>query len=97
MTYQPILDEVKHLHGVSGRLEELADQHPRATEELLTIAGSVRNVATLLAVLVAVRGLAANLHVPPGLEKHAKDASDDTAVIGDQDTFDHQKTVTQNK
>jgi len=38
--------------------------------------------------LGAVRGLAANLNVPPGLEKHAKDASDDTAVIGDQDAFD---------
>jgi len=55
MVYQAILDEVEHLHGVSGRLEGLADQHPRATEELLSIAGNVRNVATLLAVLVATR------------------------------------------
>lgn len=55
MRYQPILDEVEHLNGVSVRLEGLADQHPRATEELLTIAGSVRSVATLLAVLVATK------------------------------------------
>lgn len=55
MTYQPILDEVDHLHGVSGRLEGLADQHPRATDELLTIAGNVRNIATLLAVLVTAK------------------------------------------
>jgi hypothetical protein len=55
MPYQAILDEVEHLNGVGGRLEGLADQHPRATEELLTIAGSVRNVATLLAVLVATK------------------------------------------
>ena len=55
MVYQAILDEVEHLHGVSGRLEGLADQHPRATEELLTIAGNVRSVATLLAVLVATK------------------------------------------
>lgn len=55
MVYQAILDEVEHLHGVSGRLEGLADQHPRATEELLSIAGNVRNVATLLAVLVATK------------------------------------------
>ena len=53
MAYQAILDEVEALHGVSGRLEGLADQHPRATEALLTIAGNVRSVATLLAVLVA--------------------------------------------
>ena len=55
MPYQPILDEVEHLNGVSVRLEALADQHPRATEQLLTIAGNVRNVATLLAVLVATK------------------------------------------
>ena len=55
MVYQAILDEVEQLHGVSGRLEGLADQHPRATEELLSIAGNVRNVATLLAVLVATK------------------------------------------
>lgn len=55
MSYQPILDEVEQLNGVSGRLEGLAEYHPRATEELLTISGSVRNVATLLAVLVATK------------------------------------------
>ena len=55
MVYQAILDEVEALHGVSGRLEGLADQHPRATEAILTIAGNVRSVATLLAVLVATK------------------------------------------
>ena len=55
MVYQPILDEVEHLHGVSGRLEALAEHHPRATEGLLTIAGNIRSVATLLAVLVATK------------------------------------------
>lgn len=55
MAHQPILDEVEQLQGVSGRLEILADQHPRATEELLTIAGNVRGVATLLALLVATK------------------------------------------
>jgi hypothetical protein len=55
MSYQPILDEVEHLNGVSLRLEGLADQHPRATEQLLTIAGNVRSVATILAVLVATK------------------------------------------
>jgi hypothetical protein len=42
MVYQPILDEVEHLQGVSGRLEGLAEQHPRATDELMTIAENVR-------------------------------------------------------
>jgi hypothetical protein len=55
MVYQAILDEVEQLHGVSGRLAGLAEHHPRATEELLTIAGNVRNVATLLALLVTTK------------------------------------------
>lgn len=55
MPHQPILDEIEKLHSVGRRLEELADQHPRATGELLTIAGSVRSVATLLAVLVETK------------------------------------------
>ena len=62
MPYQSILDEVEHLNGVSVRLEGLAEQHPRATQELLTIAGNVRSVATLLAVLVATK-----LHRQDGL------------------------------
>jgi len=37
------------------RLEGLAEQHKPITEALMTIAGSVRNTATLLAVLVATR------------------------------------------
>ena len=55
MSYQTILDEVDHLNNVSGRLELLAERHPRATQEILTIAGNVRRVATLLAVLVATK------------------------------------------
>jgi hypothetical protein len=55
MSNQAILDEVERLNGVSVRLEGLAENHPRATEEILTIAGSVRSVGTLLAVLVATK------------------------------------------
>ena len=55
MRYQPILNEVENLHGVSTRLEGLANQHPIVTEELLTIAGNVRRIAVLLAVLVATK------------------------------------------
>lgn len=55
MSNQAILDEVEQLNGVSLRLESLAEIHPRATQEILTIAGSVRNVGTLLAVLVATK------------------------------------------
>jgi len=56
MPFQAILREVDQLHDVSTRLEALAEQHPPVSEPLMTIAGNVRNSATVLAVLVATRG-----------------------------------------
>jgi hypothetical protein len=56
MAVEAILHEVEQLHQVSTRLDGLAEQHPAVSKALLTIAGSVRNTATLLAVLVATKG-----------------------------------------
>jgi hypothetical protein len=50
-----ILHEVQQLYGVSDRLDLLAEQHPLVSEGLITISGSVRNTATLLEVLVAIK------------------------------------------
>ena len=50
-----ILHEARQLHGVSDRLDSLADQHPKVSEALISISGSVRNTATLLEVLVATK------------------------------------------
>ena len=50
-----ILHEVQQLYNVSVRLDTLAEQHPLVSEALVTIAGSVRNTATLLEVLVAMK------------------------------------------
>jgi hypothetical protein len=55
MALEAILDEVDQLHNVSTRLEGLAERHTAITEALMTIAGNVRNTATILAVLVATR------------------------------------------
>jgi hypothetical protein len=55
MIFEAILNEVDQLHSVSQRLEELAEQHPTIAKALMTIAGSVRNTATILAVLVATQ------------------------------------------
>ncbi len=55
MASDAILNEVEHLNGVCTRLEGLPESTPRLTTALLTIAGNVRNSATLLAVLVATR------------------------------------------
>jgi hypothetical protein len=56
MPFQAILREVDQLHKVSARLEALAEEHMPVSEPLLTIAGSIRNTATLLQVLVATKG-----------------------------------------
>jgi hypothetical protein len=53
--FELILNEVDQLKSVSARLEGLADQHPPFTEALMTVAGNIRNTATVLAVLVEVR------------------------------------------
>ncbi|MGC1295464.1 MAG: hypothetical protein WA869_10510 [Alloacidobacterium sp.] len=50
-----ILQEAQKLHNVSDRLDSLAEEHPRISEALITISGNVRNIATLLEVLVATK------------------------------------------
>jgi hypothetical protein len=56
MPFAAILREVDQLHSVCTRLERLADKHAPISEALLTIAGNVRNVATILAVPVVATG-----------------------------------------
>ena len=55
MIFTAILNEVEQLQGVCTRLEGLAEDHPPVTVALMTIAGNIRNTATVLAVLVATR------------------------------------------
>ena len=47
--------EAQQLYNASDRLDLLAGQHPRVSEALIAISGSVRNTATLLEVLVAAK------------------------------------------
>ena len=54
MSSNAILNEVEQLHNVGIRLEKLAELHAPVTT-LLTIAGSIRSTATLLAVLVVTK------------------------------------------
>jgi hypothetical protein len=50
-----ILHEVQQLYSVSERLGSLAEQHPLVSDALITISESVRNTATLLRGLVAIK------------------------------------------
>jgi hypothetical protein len=49
------LHEVQQLYNVSDRVDSLVEEHPLVSEALITIAGNVRNTATLLEVLVATK------------------------------------------
>jgi len=55
MAANEILREATNLHTVSKRLHTLAEQNAPVTEALSTLATAVRQSATLLEVLVAIR------------------------------------------
>jgi hypothetical protein len=55
MPAESLLSEVGQLNDVGVRLDQLAEEHPFISEELLAIAGNVRGSAALLEVLVAVK------------------------------------------
>jgi hypothetical protein len=55
MAFESIMEEVDQLNLVGDRIEGLADDHPPVSKALLTIAGSVRSTATVLAVLVETK------------------------------------------
>ena len=50
-----ILNEVHQLYNVSDRLDSLSEQHSLVSQALITVSGSIRNTATLLEVLVAMK------------------------------------------
>ena len=50
-----ILNEVEKLHGVSDRLDALAEQHSPISDGLAKISTSVRNSAILLEVMVRIK------------------------------------------
>ena len=51
----PILHEIRQLYDVSDRLDLLAEQRPLVSNALIGISGSVRNAATLLEVVIAMK------------------------------------------
>ena len=55
MPANEILQEATKLHKVSDSLDELAEQHAPLSEALSILSGSVRNSATLLEVVVALK------------------------------------------
>ena len=54
--WMAILQEAEQLRNIGTRLDTLAAANPVVSEALTTVAGSVRNEAELLEVLVSIRG-----------------------------------------
>jgi hypothetical protein len=52
---EEILQEVAQLNNVSRRLELLASQQPRVEDALMSISGSVHNIATTLEILALIK------------------------------------------
>jgi hypothetical protein len=55
MPMNAILHEADKLYKVSDSLDLLAEEHPPVSDALVLLSGNVRNTATLLRVLVALR------------------------------------------
>jgi hypothetical protein len=55
ISVEAILDEVEHLNSAGVRIERLAAHHLPVSDALVSIAGSVRATATVLAVLLATK------------------------------------------
>ncbi len=55
MSATKILNEAQRLNGVSDRLDALAEQHPKVSDALASIARGIRDSAVLLEVLVATK------------------------------------------
>lgn len=70
MSFDPLLDEVEELHGVCLRLEQLAAEHTAVTADLLALASSIRNSATLLAVIIATKLRRRDEHDPSANSAH---------------------------
>jgi hypothetical protein len=53
-----LLREIDRLRSVSERIETLADKHPGMTDGLLSVAGNIRSIATVLDVFTLIRSKA---------------------------------------
>ena len=64
MNANAILNEAQQLPKVSDRLESLAGQHSLVSETLFAISRSVRDTATVLEILVALKATSTSFPDP---------------------------------
>jgi hypothetical protein len=58
VAFEDLLLEINRLRSVSERIETLADKHPGMEDGLVSVAGNIRNIATVLDVFTLIRSKA---------------------------------------
>jgi hypothetical protein len=58
VTFEDLLLEIDRLRSVSERIETLADRHPGMEDGLISVAGNLRSIATILDVYTLIRSRA---------------------------------------
>ena len=53
--FEDLLLEIDRLRSVSGRIETMADEYPGMGEGLLSVAGNIRSIATVLDIFTLIR------------------------------------------
>ncbi len=63
--FEDLLLEVDRLRSVSDHIESLADRHPGMTDGLVSVAGNIRSIATVLDVFTLIRSKAGGSREDP--------------------------------
>ena len=56
--FEDLLREIDRLRNVSEHIETLADRHPGMEDGLVSVAGNIRSIATVLDVFTLIRSRA---------------------------------------
>lgn len=68
VTFEDLLLEIDRLRSVSERIETLADRHPGMEDGLVSVAGNIRSIATVLDVFTLIRSKAGGSQDAPKLQ-----------------------------
>lgn len=67
-TFEDLLLEINRLRSVSEHIETLADRHPGMEDGLMSVAGNLRSIATVLDVFTLIRSKAGGSQDAPNLQ-----------------------------
>jgi hypothetical protein len=68
VTFEDLLLEIDRLRSVSEHIEILADRHPGMEDGLMSVAGNLRSIATVLDVFTLIRSKAGGSQDAPNLQ-----------------------------